>query len=72
MNNAQEVVLTASGGMGESETGGPILNLVPKEGGNRISGQLYASKVTEGMVSSNYTDDLKARGLTTPGGFIDA
>jgi hypothetical protein len=23
------------------------------------------------MVSSNYTDDLKARGLTTPGGFTD-
>jgi hypothetical protein len=42
VNNAQEVVLTASGGMGESETGGPVLNLVPKEGGNRLSGQLYA------------------------------
>ena len=69
VNNAQEVVLTASGGMGEAETGGPVLNLVPKEGGNRISGQLYGSQVTEGMVGSNYTDDLKARGLTTPGGF---
>jgi hypothetical protein len=69
VNNAQEVVLIASGGMGEAETGGPVLNLVPKEGGNRISGQLYGSQVTEGMVSSNYTDDLKARGLTTPGGF---
>jgi hypothetical protein len=69
VNNAQEVVLTASGGMGESETGGPVLNLVPKEGGNRISGQLYFSQVTEGMVSSNYTEDLKQRGLTTPGGF---
>ena len=69
VNNAQEVVLTASGGMGEAETGGPVLNLVPKEGGNRIAGQLYASQVTKGMVGSNYTDDLKARGLTTPGGF---
>ena len=69
VNNAQEVVLIASGGMGEAETGGPVLNLVPKEGGNRISGQLYGSQVTKGMVSSNYTDDLKARGLTTPGGF---
>ena len=62
VNNAQEVVLTASGGMGESETGGPVLNLVPKEGGNRLSGQLYASVVTEGMTSSNYTDELRARG----------
>src|SRR5262245_45434942 len=69
VNNAQEVVLTASGGMGESETGGPVLNLVPKEGGNRISGQLYGSQVSSSMVSSNYTDELRQRGLTTPGGF---
>src|SRR5262245_64106453 len=69
VNNAQEVVLTASGGMGESETGGPVLNLVPKEGGNRLSGQFYVSKVSEGMVGSNYTEDLKSHGLTSTGGF---
>ena len=69
VNNAQEVVLTASGGLGEAEAGGPVLNLVPKEGGNSVSGQLYLSHVTEGMFASNYTDELKARGLTTPGGF---
>jgi len=69
VNNAQEVVLTASGGLGESEAGGPVLNLVPKEGGNTISGQAYFSHVTEGMFASNYTDDLRERGLTTPGGF---
>ena len=28
---------------------------------------LYASNVTSGMVGNNYTDELKARGLTTPG-----
>ena len=56
MNNAQEVVLTASGGMGEAEAGGPTLNIVPKEGGNRISGQrLRLGRVTEGMIGSNFT-----------------
>ncbi|HET9272113.1 MAG TPA: carboxypeptidase-like regulatory domain-containing protein [Vicinamibacterales bacterium] len=69
VNNAQEVVLTSSGGMGEAEAGGPTLNIVPKEGGNRISGQAYLAQVTEGMIGSNYTDELKARGLTTPGSY---
>ena len=69
VNNAQEVVLTSSGGMGEAEAGGPTLNIVPKEGGNRISGQGYFAQVTEGMIGSNYSDELKARGLTTPGSY---
>ncbi len=69
VNNAQEIVLTASGGLGEAEAGGPTLNIVPKEGGNKLSGQVYGSQVTDGMVGSNYTQDLKDRGLTTPGQF---
>jgi hypothetical protein len=69
VNNAQEVVLTSSGGLGEAEVGGPTLNIIPKEGGNRISGQVYAAQVTKGMIGSNYTDDLKSRGLTTPGAY---
>ncbi|HTM05537.1 MAG TPA: carboxypeptidase-like regulatory domain-containing protein [Vicinamibacterales bacterium] len=69
VNNAQEIVLTASGGLGESEVGGPTLNIVPKEGGNQFSGQLYFSKVTEGMVGDNYDADLQSRGATTPAAF---
>ena len=34
VNNVQEIVLTASGGLGEAEVGGPTLNILPKEGGN--------------------------------------
>jgi hypothetical protein len=69
VNNAQEVVLTSSGGMGEAEAGGPTLNIVPREGGNRIGGQGYFAQVSKGMIGSNYTDELKARGLTTPGSY---
>ncbi|HXH25342.1 MAG TPA: carboxypeptidase regulatory-like domain-containing protein [Vicinamibacterales bacterium] len=65
--NAREIVMIASGGLGEVEGGGPALNVVPKEGGNRISGTLFAAGVTGGMVDSNYTDELRARGLSTPG-----
>ena len=67
VGNAQEVVLTASGGLGETEVGGPTLNIVPKEGGNTFRGSGYASGVSERMVDSNYTQELEDRGLTTPG-----
>ena len=69
VNNVQEIVLTASGGLGEAEVGGPTLNILPREGGNRLSGQMYFAQVTPGMVGSNYTQELKDRQLTTPGAF---
>lgn len=67
IGNAQEVVMTTSGGMGEAEVGGPSFSIVPKTGGNRFSGSIYQSNVTGGMVGDNYTDDLRQRGLQTPG-----
>ena len=67
VGNAQEVALTSSGGLGEAEVGGPSMNVVPKTGGNSVKGSVYLSGVTKGMIGSNYTDDLKARGLSTPG-----
>jgi hypothetical protein len=67
ISNAQEISMTTSGGMGEAEVGGPSFSIVPKTGGNSFKGTVYASNVTKGMVGDNYTDDLKARGLTTPG-----
>ena len=38
IGNAQEVTMTTSGGLGESETAGLTMNIVPKQGGNRFSG----------------------------------
>jgi hypothetical protein len=67
IGNAREVVMTASGGLGEAENGGPSLNIIPKEGGNRVNGSLYLSGSSKGMVGSNFSDDLKSRGLTVPG-----
>jgi hypothetical protein len=67
VGNAQEVAMTTSGGLGEAEVGGPALNVVPKTGGNAVKGSIYLSGVTKGMIGSNYTSDLQARGLTTPG-----
>jgi hypothetical protein len=65
--NAREISMSISGGLGEVEGGGPALNVLPKDGGNRVSGTFFLSGVTSGMVGSNYTQELKDRGLTTPG-----
>ena len=39
ISNAQEVVTTNSGGLGEAEVGGPAMNIVPKSGGNTLKGR---------------------------------
>ena len=40
---AQEVNFTLSGGLGEAPTGGPQMNIVPKQGGNTYSGTFFTS-----------------------------
>jgi len=67
ISNAQEVVTTTSGGLGEVEVGGPSLSIIPKSGGNSIRGAAYLSGVSGGMVGSNYSEELRVAGLTTPG-----
>ena len=44
-----------------------MISIMPKTGGNSLKGSLYASNVTSWMVGDNYTQELKDRGLTTPG-----
>jgi hypothetical protein len=67
IGNAQEISMTTSGGLGEAEVGGPSFSIVPKTGGNSFKGSVYQSNVTKSMVGDNYTADLQAAGLTTPG-----
>src|SRR5215831_14040873 len=64
--NAAEVVTTNSGGLGESEVGGPTINVVPKTGGNAFHGSAFTGDVSSGMTNTNYTSALKAAGLATP------
>ena len=39
IGNAQEITFTTSGGLGESETAGVVMNVVPRTGGNRVIGR---------------------------------
>src|SRR5262245_21983950 len=63
---SQEVVMTTSGGLGEAETAGVMLNIIPRDGGNQFSGTFAYSGANSGMQGSNYTDALKAAGLRSP------
>src|SRR5438874_10691196 len=65
VSSAQEVVLTTSGGLGEAETNGVILNVIPREGANTFSGQFTFSGANGALQGNNYTQALKAAGLQT-------
>ena len=66
IGNAQEVTMTTSGGLGEYETAGLTMNIVPKQGGNSLTGMLFVSGFSEGMQSDNFTPELQQRGATQP------
>ena len=66
VSGAQEVVLSTSGGLGEAETSGVILNVIPRDGGNNFSGQISGSGANGAMQGSNYTQSLQDQGLRTP------
>ena len=66
LDTPEEVVMTTAGGLGEAEVGGPIVNLVPRTGGNTFQHRFQGSGMTGAMQSSNYTQALKDAGLTTP------
>src|SRR4030095_3146346 len=66
VGNASEVTMSTSGTLGESETAGLTVNIVPKQGGNSMSGMLFYSGFSKGMQSSNYDPELASRGVLQP------
>ena len=63
-NNVEEVSLLVSGGLGENETGGPTMNLVPKTGGNKFSGQAFFNTAGDWSRGDNIDDALRSAGIT--------
>ena len=67
MQNAQEVTFTISGNLGEAETGGPQMQIIPKAGGNSMSGSALFSGFNENMQGNNYdTKQLSVLGRYAP------
>ena len=43
VGSAQEISVQVTGGLGEAATGGPQMNLIPREGGNSYSGTMFVN-----------------------------
>jgi hypothetical protein len=64
--NQEEMQVLISGGLGEAETGGPSINMVPKLGGNRYSGSAFYSTAGDWSSSDNLDARLESFGITQP------
>jgi hypothetical protein len=64
--NAEEMQVLISGGLGEAETGGPSINIVPKSGGNDFRGAAFYSTSGDWAISDNVDDRLRSFGITQP------
>lgn len=53
IGNAQEIAFTTSGGLGESETAGLVMNVVPKTGGNEVHGAVFFSGTGADLQADN-------------------
>src|SRR6185436_8664939 len=60
----EEVTFAGASGLGENETGGLVMNLVPKTGGNATHGSLFVSGTGEKLQSTNLTPTLITQGVT--------
>jgi len=72
-NNAEEVSVLVSGGLGETETGGPTMNIVPRSGGNKFQGQAFFNQAGKWSTGDNIGDDAAlAASVGNPPSIINA
>jgi hypothetical protein len=64
--NTEEMQVLVSGGLGEAEAGGPIVNLVPRSGGNTFKGSAFYSATGNRLRSNNIDSYLTSIGITRP------
>jgi hypothetical protein len=63
---AQEITFQTGGLSAESETGGIVMNVVPKEGGNTFTGYFNVAFANGAFQGTNTTPELLSRGLIAP------
>jgi hypothetical protein len=66
MGATQEMTIDYAAGLGDAATAGVRVNYVPKEGGNAFRFSFFGTGVNSSFQGNNYTDELKARGLSKP------
>jgi len=65
MNNASEVQVSISGGLGDADRGAPSFNIIPKTGGNSFAGNFFGSWAGKFGQANNIDDNLRALGFAT-------
>src|SRR6516225_2948801 len=67
---AQEVVVDTPAGSTSAEytSNGVVINLIPKDGGNRFSGTFFATGTDHNLQADNLTPELQAQGTRTASG----
>jgi hypothetical protein len=70
--NVDEVAVSVAGGLGESDIGGPVMNLVPRSGGNQFRGQGFINNAGDWSRGDNLTDELRAVGIREAPGIINS
>ena len=59
-----EITVTLGGGTAELAYSGTVTNVIPKEGGNRLTGSVYFDYAGKNFSASNLTPELEAQGFT--------
>jgi Carboxypeptidase regulatory-like domain len=60
----QEITVTLGGGTAEQAYSGTVTNVIPKEGGNRVTGSVYFDYAGRNFAASNITPELESQGFT--------
>jgi hypothetical protein len=58
--NTDEVAITVGGGLGETDIGGPVMNIIPRSGGNTFSGSSFLSTAGDWSRGENLDDEIRA------------
>ncbi len=66
VGNAQEMQVMVGGGLGESETGGPVANIIPRSGGNTFSGSAFFSGTQSNLQSEQHQRRAAGAGAFQP------
>ena len=67
-----EVAVRVGGGLGETDTGGPIMNIIPRSGGNTFRGTAFLSTAGDWSKGNNIDAALEAVNITEAPGIIQA
>jgi Carboxypeptidase regulatory-like domain len=62
--SAEEISVKLGGGTAEHSTGGIMVDFIPKDGGNRFSGNFLANFANRDLQGTNFSDEQLARGLS--------